>query len=178
VSGKRGSGKSTLLKCLVGDESIDSGEIILFDKNLQNLSDDEVNKLKKGNISYIDHLPDTIDCLSIKENIEIGANGPKSKIQPKMDKLIEELNIDYVSKSWKELTYMQMQIISIARFILSDTKLIIADEPTVYFNSKEVERFVQLIKKISSKYSISFVIATEESSLSSIARRGINLIKS
>lgn len=176
--GKKGTGKSTLLKCLYGAEKFDDGEVLFLDKNIGTLHEDEIKKLNSTNVGYMYEYPDIIDYLNLKENIELSNINSKYSKAEIIPDVLEFLDIDFENCNWKDLTFYQMQLVCLARFIVGGIKVVFADEPTAYFNSKEIDLFYQTLKKISDKYGLTFVVATEENVMSSGSKKSVNLLRS
>jgi ABC-type multidrug transport system ATPase subunit len=130
VSGKNGQGKTTLLKILSGAENFDTGNIVFDGKNLQKNS-----VAFKKNISYV---PDKLmiypfltgqELLSMVAKIKLGISDIKNDIN--INNLIERLNLrDYLHKKLGEMSLGNQKKSMIVAGLLSDTNIIIMDEPT------------------------------------------------
>ena len=166
ILGKSGSGKSTLMKLLLGFYSVNKGEILIDNININNYSLDTLRK----NISYVNQNT-TLFNNSILYNIQYGNNSSEETIK----NLINNLNIwsffkhlDYnlnktVGTNGSNLSGGQKQIILILRALLNNnSKVIIMDEPTSALDSKNKKIFIDILSNIKNK---TIIIVTHDDKL-------------
>lgn len=150
--GKTGSGKSTLLKALYADAPISSGEVYIAGFHLNEMRDSEIPFLRrKLGIVFQDFqlLPDR----SVEENLRfvLQATGWKSKkdIKLRIEEVLDRVNLSWAEKKQPyQLSGGEQQRIGIARALLNDPLVIIADEPTGNLDSEVADEILNLFLKI------------------------------
>jgi len=155
LTGPSGSGKSTLLHLIAQMEKPSSGKIFFLEKNLINLSNSDISKIRKYNISLIFQNNNLISDLNVIENVMLPLlirNENKKKSFEKSKKI---LSLVHLSKRWdffpSDLSGGEQQRVAIARSLIAETDLILADEPTgnLDFNtSKEIFNYFVKLKKM------------------------------
>ena len=153
--GPSGSGKSTLLHLISLMEKPTSGKIYFSDKNINNLSDKEVNKVRKYNISLIFQNNNLISDLNVIENVMLPLlirNENHKKSFDKAKNILAKVNL---SNRWNffpsDLSGGEQQRVAIARSLIAETDLILADEPTGnldFKTSKEIFDYFLKLKKM------------------------------
>ena len=155
LTGPSGSGKSTLLHLIAQMEKPSSGKILFLEKNLNNLSNSDLSKIRKYNISLIFQNNNLISDLNVIENVMLPLlirNENKKKSFEKSKKI---LSLVHLSKRWdffpSDLSGGEQQRVAIARSLIAETDLILADEPTgnLDFNtSKQIFNYFVKLKKM------------------------------
>ena len=153
ILGSSGSGKTTLLNIIGMLDKPTSGKIYFNNKNISNFDIKKIDKFRKDKISYIFQNYNLIEHLSIYDNLKlaiINKKISKKTIIRKIKKALKEvgLNINYDKKVYK-LSGGEKQRIAIARALISDSKIILADEPTGALDSKNSENIISILKNIS-----------------------------
>lgn len=163
LSGENGAGKSTLIKILTGVYTYDEGSIV-FDGSP--VAFKSTNESQKAGIGSVYQELNMIPYLSVAENIYIG-DYPMGKTGIEWKELYENaqnqldsLNIDVdAKKQLNELSTAQQQMVSIVRAVSRDCKLIILDEPTSSFDTKEVKTLFSLVRQLKEK-GVAFIFIT------------------
>ena len=134
LTGPSGSGKSTLLHLIALMEKPTSGKIIFSEKNVNDLSKNEINKIRKYKISLIFQNNNLISDLNVIENVMLPLlirNESQKKSYEKSKKILSLVNL---SNRWNffpsDLSGGEQQRVAIARSLIAETDLILADEPT------------------------------------------------
>ncbi len=143
IKGPSGCGKSTLLFTLGGMLTPSSGSVELLGKNLYQLSKNELSNFRASSIGFVFQSYNLIPYLNILENILFGLKGNKNgELKEKAIQLVKELNItDRIHHKPTELSIGEKQRVAVARAILGNPDLVLADEPTGNLdpeNAKEV----------------------------------------
>ena len=155
LTGPSGSGKSTLLHLIALLEKPSSGKITFFDKNLNELNDSEINKIRKYKISLIFQNNNLISDLNVIENVMlpliIRNESPKKSLE-KSKKILSVVKLSNRSNFYPmDLSGGEQQRVAIARSLIAETDLILADEPTGnldYKTSKEIFTYFLKLKKM------------------------------
>jgi lipoprotein-releasing system ATP-binding protein len=155
LTGPSGSGKSTLLHVIALMEKPSSGKIFFSDRNVNNLNDDEINKIRKYNISLIFQNNNLISDLNVIENVMLPLlirNENYKKSFEKSKKILSLVNLSHRSDFFpRDLSGGEQQRVAIARSLISETDLILADEPTGnldFKTSKEIFNYFIKLKKM------------------------------
>ena len=149
IMGPSGCGKSTLLNILGLIDTPSGGTYLLDGKDVSSLKENDRIDLRKGVIGFVFQSFNLIDELTVEENIElpllymgIGKRERKERVQ----KAMERMNIAHRSRHFPaQLSGGQQQRVAIARAVISNPKLILADEPTGNLDSKNGEEVMQLL---------------------------------
>ena len=150
ILGKNGSGKSTLLNLIGLMDKSTSGNIYLNDKNIN-----EINKIdyKRYIISFVHQEFHIIKDLNVKQNIMVSKEIANSK--KNIDEILENLEIKNLKKRYPyELSKGQLQRVAMARAIIKEPKIILADEPTGNLDDKNARKSMEILKKLSKDYLI------------------------
>jgi len=155
LTGPSGSGKSTLLHLIALMEKPTSGKIIFSEKNVNDLSKNEINKIRKYKISLIFQNNNLISDLNVIENVMLPLlirNESQKKSYEKSKKILSLVNL---SNRWNffpsDLSGGEQQRVAIARSLIAETDLILADEPTGnldFKTSREIFNYFLKLKKM------------------------------
>ena len=155
LTGPSGSGKSTLLHLIALMEKPTSGKIFFFNKNTNDLSKNEINKIRKYKISLIFQNNNLISDLNVIENVMLPLlirNENYKKSYEKSKKILSLVNLSDRLKFFpSDLSGGEQQRVAIARSLIAETDLILADEPTGnldFKTSKEIFNFFLKLKKM------------------------------
>ena len=155
LTGPSGSGKSTLLHLISLMEKPTSGKIFFLNKNTNDLSKNEINKIRKYKISLIFQNNNLISDLNVIENVMLPLlirNENYKKSYEKSKKILSLVNLsDRLNFFPSDLSGGEQQRVAIARSLIAETDLILADEPTGnldFKTSKEIFNFFLKLKKM------------------------------
>ena len=169
ILGPSGSGKSTLLNLLGGLDSPDEGKIWIEDKDLTKLSNKEKIAYLNSYLGFVFQEYNILKDLTLIENISLPLEiqGVKRKERKQLiEKVLEDVELTGLEKrKVTELSGGQKQRIAIARAVIKNPKLIIADEPTGNLDSETSTKIFELFKKLSEDRLIIIVTHDEESAL-------------
>ncbi|WP_373523513.1 ABC transporter ATP-binding protein [Aquiflexum sp.] len=162
IIGKSGSGKTTILNILGGLLKPLSGEVIIDETSVYSLTGGKLDKFRGKNIGIIFQKPHILAALNVEENLKL-ANffaGEKSDlIQP----LLKELGIYEKRKAnVNTLSEGEAQRVSIARALVNNPKVILADEPTASLDDENASIVVKLLKQQAEKYNAALIIVTHD----------------
>ena len=155
LTGPSGSGKSTLLHLIALMEKPSAGNIFFLNKNINNFSDNEIDKIRKYNISMIFQNNNLISDLNVIENVMLPLlirKENKKKIFEKSKKILSLVNLSNRLNFFpSDLSGGEQQRVAIARALVAETDLILADEPTGnldFKTSKEIFSYFLKLKKL------------------------------
>jgi putative ABC transport system ATP-binding protein len=149
IMGASGSGKSTLLNIVGLLDSASAGNYQLLNQEMVGLGEQEKSKIRKQNIGFIFQNFNLIDELSVFDNIELPLiynNVPASERKQKVAAIAERLGISHRLKHYpQQLSGGQQQRVAVARALINDPKIILADEPTGNLDSKNGNEVMELL---------------------------------
>ena len=149
IMGASGSGKSTLLNIIGLLDGASSGNYQLLNQEMIGLKEQEKSKVRKQNIGFIFQNFNLIDELSVYDNIELPLiynNVPSSERKKKVEAIAERLGISHRLKHYpQQLSGGQQQRVAVARALINDPKIILADEPTGNLDSKNGSEVMELL---------------------------------
>ena len=152
VMGPSGAGKSTLLYILGMLDSPTDGEYIFFDQEVTKLSERKKTELHHQNIGFVFQQYHLIDDLTVYENLETPLIYKKIKVSARKSIIAEALDrFQIVAKKDlfpNQLSGGQQQLVAVARSIIINPNLILADEPTGNLNSEQGKEIMELLKKL------------------------------
>jgi len=149
IMGASGSGKSTLLNIVGLLDGASSGTYQLLNQEITSLKEQEKSKVRKQNIGFIFQNFNLIDELSVYDNIELPLiynNVSSSERKKKVEAIAERLGISHRLKHYpQQLSGGQQQRVAVARALINDPKIILADEPTGNLDSKNGNEVMELL---------------------------------
>lgn len=150
ILGKSGSGKSTLLNAIGGIDSYDSGEIIVDNISTKNFTKRELNTYRNTYVGFIFQEFNVLKSLTVYENIALSLELQHLKADPeKIQKIIDQVGLTGLEERlMNQLSGGQRQRVAIARSLIKDPKLLIADEPTGNLDSKNSKNVMDLLKEL------------------------------
>lgn len=173
ITGTSGSGKSTLLHIMAGLEKPDIGEVIIDNKNIYGLSQNELTVFRRRKIGVVFQFYNLVPTLNVYENIvlPLHLDGQQEDRQ-----FIEEL-LDMLELKAKKYCYIdelsggQQQRVAIARALAAKPVLILADEPTGNLDSANSKEILELLKLSQLRYHQTIVLVTHDARIAAYADR-------
>ncbi|MGI2335614.1 MAG: ABC transporter ATP-binding protein [Dehalogenimonas sp.] len=177
--GPSGSGKSTLLHLIGGLDTPSSGSIVVDDKDLSRASDTELAAYRNHNIGFVFQAFHLHPTYSAVENVAIPlifAGLGKSERLKKAKEALEAVGLGHrADHRPNQLSGGERQRVSIARALVTDPGLIVADEPTGNLDTVNGGRIMDLLGALNKEKGITLLVATHDTELASRARRVVNL---
>lgn len=179
IMGESGSGKSTLISILGGFLEQDSGKVFWNGRDISELSEREISRLRSTEVGFVFQFFKLIPTLKVKDNIllpsALGGN-VNAELMTYMDELVRELGLDaLLSKYPDELSGGQRQRVAIVRAILYKPSLLIFDEPTGALDSGMEEVVMNLLSRINRDMKTTVIMVTHSHKVSAFAGRIISL---
>lgn len=166
VMGTSGSGKSTLLNILGGMDTLTSGEYLFDGKHIEKYSQRQLDLFRKENIAFVFQNFALMNSFTVYENLEMPLQTKKygkSERREMIEKNLELLGIaDLKKKLPGELSGGQQQRCAIARALVMDSRIILADEPTGSLDTKNSENIMELFTSINEIGKTILVITHDE----------------
>lgn len=180
ITGKSGAGKSTLLHILGTLDTPDSGQLILNGNNPFNYSSTQLSKYRNGHIGFVfqfHHLLAEFDAL---ENVLIPARIAQSDIaeaKARAEHLLEMMDMqDRMDHKPSELSGGEQQRIAMARALINNPTIVLADEPSGNLDTQTSYDLHQLILTLRKEFNQTFVLVTHNLKLAQLSDRTINLV--
>jgi putative ABC transport system ATP-binding protein len=177
ITGSSGKGKTTFLHLLGGLLRPKSGTISIQDTTISNLSEKELDRFRGKNIGLVLQQSHFIASLNVLENVVLSswlATGEKAT--NKAISLLKELDLeDQLYKLPTNLSVGQQQRVSIARALINEPKLLLADEPTSSLDDENAAKVADLLAHLSKEYKASLIIVTHDQRLKDKFPNQLNL---
>ncbi len=179
LSGPSGSGKTTLLNAIGGLDSLDSGEISIDGERVDLLGKAALADLRLHSIGFVFQAYNLIPVLSARENVEFvmqvqGISAAERK--QRSSKILKEVGLEGMEdRRPAQLSGGQQQRVAVARAIVSQPKLVLADEPTANLDSKSMESLMAHFRELNRSHKVTFLIATHDQRVMEWADRRISM---
>jgi ABC-type lipoprotein export system ATPase subunit len=178
ITGNSGRGKTTYLHLLAGLLRPKTGSIEIASTDIVTLSERKNDSFRGKNIGIVFQKPHFIASLTILENLEMSswlATGKKNSASAK--KLLGQLGLaEHTSKLPSQLSVGQQQRVSIARALINEPKVLLADEPTSSLDDKNTEIVVELLTSLSKEYKAALIIVTHDNRIKEKFHNQITMI--
>jgi putative ABC transport system ATP-binding protein len=180
VQGPSGSGKTTLLGLLAGLEKADDGNIVVADKELTSMTEDELAIFRRYNIGFVFQSFNLIPTLNVVENIALPLfpeHISRKDMFERAGKVAEAVGLtERLDHYPNELSGGEQQRVAVARSLINEPKLIFADEPTGNLDSKTGQMIIELLRKLNSDRRQTVVLVTHDDRIAKESDRIIKLL--
>ena len=178
IMGPSGCGKSTLLNLIGMLDSPTSGEYFFDDEDIASYSETQLSNLRKHNIGFIFQSFNLIDELTVFENIELALlyhNISSAERKQKVDRIMDKVGIAHRAKHMpSQLSGGQQQRVAVARAIVGNQRLILADEPTGNLDSAHGQEVMHMLQTLNDE-GTTIIMVTHSAAHADYAKRIINL---
>lgn len=179
LMGASGSGKSTLLYLLGGLDTPDSGEIFLDGRDISQMRDRELSKLRREGMGFVFQFFNLVQNLTVEDNILLplvmDGKSPK-KYRDRLDNILETVGLSDKRGSYpNRLSGGQQQRCAIARAVIYEPKILLADEPTGNLDSKSGTEIMELFSRINKENGITILMVAHSSECAAYSDRVITL---
>ncbi|MBB5632842.1 putative ABC transport system ATP-binding protein [Cryobacterium mesophilum] len=179
VRGKSGSGKTTLLNILGGLDRPTSGGVWIGDQDLTALNDNKLAEVRRGRIGYVFQTFGLIPVLSAAENIEVPLRIRGTDPAERETMVAEMLDLvglaDHAAQRPYELSGGQQQRVGLARALVGEPDILLADEPTGQLDSRTAATMMDLIEELVKAKGIAAVVSTHDPLLVARAHNVVDL---
>ena len=177
IMGASGSGKTTLLNCISTIDRVTSGHIFVDGEDITKLKGNNLNKFRREELGFIFQDFNLLDTLTAYENIALALsiqNVSASEIARRVDKVAKELDIKDVLKKYPyQMSGGQKQRVASARAIITNPKLVLADEPTGALDSKSAKMLLERFDYLNKELEATILMVTHDAFTASYATRVI-----
>ena len=179
LSGPSGSGKTTLLNAIGGLDTPDSGEIHMDGIRVDQLAKGPLADMRLHHIGFVFQAYNLIPVLTAQENVEFvmqiqGVAAQQRAIKARA--ILNEVGLECMEdRRPAQLSGGQQQRVAVARAIVSQPGLILADEPTANLDSVASSQLMNLFSELNQNHSITFIIATHDKRVMAYAKRLIKM---
>ena len=178
IMGPSGCGKSTLLNTIGMLDSPSSGDYIFNGENVAGYSEKQLSVIRKKSIGFIFQNFNLIDELTVAENIELALiyhNIPSAERKAKVEKVMDKVGIAHRAKHLpSQLSGGQQQRVAVARAVVGDQQMILADEPTGNLDSAHGQEVMEMLQALNDE-GTTIIMVTHSPAHADYARRTINL---
>jgi putative ABC transport system ATP-binding protein len=175
VMGPSGCGKSTLLYLLGGLDRPTEGRVVIDGQALSDLSDDQLTQLRRQKIGFVFQFYNLIPMLDATENAALpvtldGANAAEAKA--KATEWLQKVGLGHRLRSRPDqLSGGQQQRVAVARALVAEPKLVLADEPTGNLDTRASDEIAGLLRQVANEWGRAVVMVTHDSHIASFADR-------
>jgi len=168
--GKSGSGKTTLLNLISGIDVPDSGEIVIYDEDLSRLNEQQRTIFRRTHIGFIFQFFNLLPTLTVKENLLLPLELAESDDVSRIPDLLEKIGLSDRLNSYPDiLSGGEQQRIAIARALVHDPNILLADEPTGNLDFETGRQVIGLLEKLAKENGKTLIMATHSLELAEIA---------
>ena len=175
IMGASGSGKTTLLNCISTIDTVTSGHIYIDNKDITTVKEDDLADFRRENLGFIFQDFNLLDTLTIAENIALSLIINKDNINEvdnKVKSIASKLGIsDILEKFPYEVSGGQKQRCAAARAIITNPKIVLADEPTGALDSKSAKQLLMTFDYLHQKLNATILMVTHDAFTASYADR-------
>ena len=180
IMGPSGSGKSTLMHILGALDVPTSGSYLLDSREITDMTRDELARVRNAKIGFIFQGFNLLPRMNAMENVELPmlyAGLPKAERKRKAGEALELVGLlDWADHRPNQLSGGQQQIVAIARALVNDAPLLLADEPTGSLDSKTGAQVMEMLVSLNEKRGITVVLVTHDSNIASYGKRVIGVL--
>lgn len=177
IMGASGSGKTTLLNCISTIDRVTSGHIYVGEEDITKLKDNKLNKFRREELGFIFQDFNLLDTLTAYENIALALsiqNAPAEEIPDRIYTIAEQLGVkEVLNKYTYQMSGGQKQRVAAARAIITNPKLVLADEPTGALDSKSARFLLESLSEMNESYLATILMVTHDAFTASYASRVI-----
>lgn len=177
IMGASGSGKTTLLNCISTIDKVTSGHIFVAGKDVTKLKGNNLNKFRREELGFIFQDFNLLDTLTAYENIALALsiqNVSAKEIDKRIKKVAKELDITNILNKYPyQMSGGQKQRVACARAIITDPKLLLADEPTGALDSKSSKMLLEKFDYLNKEIQATILMVTHDAFTASYATRVI-----
>lgn len=174
ITGKSGAGKSTLLSIISGLQKPDSGQLTINDTNLFSLNDKELSGFRNQNIGFISQEQSFLENFTVLDNVRLPAFLGKKKIDDtvakeisaRAEQLLDSLGIAHLAQNYPStLSGGENHRLLIARALINNPQIILADEPTDSVDSERTEEIINIFRDLANQGKIVILVSHDKEAL-------------
>jgi putative ABC transport system ATP-binding protein len=179
LAGPSGSGKTTLLNIIGGLDYADAGSISVNGNQIDRMNQTELANLRLHNIGFVFQAYNLIPVLSALENVEfvmlLQGVSPTER-RSRATAILDDVGLEGLyHRRPAELSGGQQQRVAVARAIVSNPSIVLADEPTANLDSKSGEGLLEMMREMNEKKGVTFIFSTHDKMVMDFARRLVQI---
>ena len=175
IMGASGSGKTTLLNCISTIDRVTAGKIIINNQDITKLKGNKLNKFRREELGFIFQDFNLLDTLTAYENIALALTIQKvnsHEIDKKVKEIAQKLEISEILNKYPyQISGGQKQRVASARAIITNPKMVLADEPTGALDSKSARQLLETFEHLNQKLGATILMVTHDAFTASYAER-------
>ncbi|MFP4473993.1 MAG: ABC transporter ATP-binding protein [Desulfatibacillaceae bacterium] len=179
LAGPSGSGKTTMLNIIGGLDSMDKGTVTVENNRLETMSQSGLAELRLNRIGFVFQAYNLIPVLSAEENVEfvmLLQGVSRTERREKTHAILEDVGLGGMFKRRpSELSGGQQQRVAVARAIVSDPAIVLADEPTANLDSRTGNSLLEMMREMNEKRGATFIFSTHDNMVMEYARRLVRM---
>lgn len=179
IMGASGSGKTTLLNCIATIDRVTAGKIYVDGEDITRLKGEKLNRFRREELGFVFQDFNLLDTLTARENIALALAIQKVhplEITDRVEKVSSELGISKVLDKFPyQMSGGQKQRVASARAIITDPKLVLADEPTGALDSRSARMLLEQLEELNQRFDSTILMVTHDALAASYAKRVIFL---
>jgi len=177
--GPSGSGKTTLLTVIAGLEKPTTGDVTLFGKNVADYAPSQLQKLRAGNIGFVFQTFHLIDALTVLDNVLLVTRfnrQPRRAAKERALGLLTRFGVEGLAGAYPHtLSQGEKQRVAVARALVNEARLVIADEPTASLASQQGFEIVRLLRAFATDENRCVVVASHDERIAEFSDRVLRL---
>ena len=175
IMGASGSGKTTLLNCISTIDRVTAGKIIINNQDITKLKGNKLNKFRREELGFIFQDFNLLDTLTAYENIALALTIQKvnsHEIDKKVKEIAQKLEISEILNKYPyQISGGQKQRVASARAVITNPKMVLADEPTGALDSKSARQLLETFEHLNQKLGATILMVTHDAFTASYAER-------
>ena len=179
IAGPSGSGKTTLLNLIGGLDTADSGQITVDGQSFADMTSGDLAELRLRRIGFVFQSYNLIPVLTAEENVEYilrlqGVDRKEGRRRARA--VLADVGLkDQVARKPAQLSGGQQQRVAVARALVSEPAIVLADEPTANLDSKTGENLLTIMRQINEKRQVTFIFSTHDPMVMDAAKRIVSM---
>ena len=180
IAGPSGSGKTTLLNIIGCLNSPTEGKVVLGDQDISTLDKNELARIRRYQIGFVFQTFNLVPVLTAYENVEFALSllgkYSKDEMRSRVYDLLRDVGLEGMEdRRPNDLSGGQQQRVAIARSLIKEPKLVLADEPTANLDSETGEDILKLMVEMNTKNNTTFLFSTHDPMVMDYAKRLVSL---
>lgn len=176
ICGKSGCGKTTLLNILGGLDRATSGRVVIDGEDISQMSEDKLARVRLRKIGFVFQDYNLLMDLSVRENVGLPLRLSRRKDRGRVDELLERFDIAHVAdETANKISGGEAQRAAIARALMNEPRIILADEPTGNLDQENTENVIRVFQVAIKDFGMTVVLATHDRELATYASSTILL---
>ena len=175
LSGPSGSGKTTMLNIIGGLDLADSGQVVVDGNSFEQMSQSQLAEMRLNKVGFVFQAYNLVPVLSALENVEfvmLLQGVPVEERRRRARGILDEVGLEGMyDRRPRELSGGQQQRVAVARAIVADPAIVLADEPTANLDSKTGRGLLEMMREMNQAKGVTFIFSTHDEMVMDFARR-------